>query len=170
MGLVERCLVLLLVWFGAAFAGEEEEGRSSKGEEKRGINQAMYEMRRPGFLYTRNTGRCTPQYWSSGREMWPSSVPEQSAVYRVFGSRMLERYERGMTLFEAIQKNDDIGGGTAFTKLIKQSSAALLNAYTRPGFRFASWEVKTLLLEALISEEAAASQAEHFTQANSLCS
>lgn len=61
MGLVEQCLVLWLVWFGAALAGEEE-GRSSKEEEERGINQAMYEMRRPGFLYTRNTGRCTPQY------------------------------------------------------------------------------------------------------------
>ncbi|KAJ0967582.1 hypothetical protein J5N97_024499 [Dioscorea zingiberensis] len=168
MRFVEQCLFFWLVWFGVALAAAEV-GSSSTEEERRGSHQVMSEMRVPGYLYTRTGGRCTPQYWSSGRETWPSTVPEESAIYKVFGSRVLERYEPGMTLLEAIQKNDDIGG-TVFTKLIKHSSAALLNAYARPGYRFAAWEVKTLLLEALVSEDAAAAQAEHFAQANSLCS
>ncbi|ONK61579.1 uncharacterized protein A4U43_C08F31440 [Asparagus officinalis] len=48
--------------------------------------------------------------------------------------------------------NDDICW-SAFSKLLKQSSLALLNAYTRPGFPYGAWEVKSLLLEALISDD-----------------
>ncbi|KAG8082679.1 hypothetical protein GUJ93_ZPchr0014g46694 [Zizania palustris] len=48
------------------------------------------------------------------------------------------------------------GGGA---KLVKQGSVTLLNAYARRGFPFDSWEVKALLLEALVSE-----QAERFEQ------
>ena len=82
---------------------------------------------------------------------------------------MLERYEAGLTMWEATQRNDDVGGGSAFSKLVKQSSVALLNAYTRPGFPYGAWEVKTLLLEALVSEDAAASQARSFELANQAC-
>lgn len=82
---------------------------------------------------------------------------------------MLERYEPTLTLLEAIRRNDDVGG-SAYAKLVRQGSTALLNAYKRPGFPYDSWEVKTLLLEALVSDEAAASQAEHFEQANQVCS
>jgi len=72
-------------------------------------------------------------------------------------------------MWEATQRNDDVGGGSAFSKLVKQSSVALLNAYTRPGFPYGAWEVKTLLLEALVSEDAAASQARSFELANQAC-
>ena len=95
-------------------------------------------------------------------------VPQESSVAKVFGSRVLERYEPGLTMWEATQRNDDVGG-SAFSKLVKQSSVALLNAYTRPGFPYGAWEVKTLLFEALISEDAAASQARSFELANQAC-
>ncbi|KAG6485487.1 hypothetical protein ZIOFF_054025 [Zingiber officinale] len=95
-------------------------------------------------------------------------VPLDSSVSEVFGSMLLERYEPGLTLLEATQRNDDIGGSVVF-KLVKQSSAALLNAYSRPGFPYTAWEIKSLVLEALISEAAAALQAEQFKQANEAC-
>lgn len=95
-------------------------------------------------------------------------VPQDSSVAKVFGSRLLERYEPGLTMLEAAQRNDDIGG-SVFSKLVKQSSAALLNAYTRPGFPYSAWEIKSSVLEALVSEEAAALQAEQFEQANAAC-
>lgn len=58
----------------------------------------------------------------------------------MFGSRVLERYEPGLTLFDATRRSDDVGG-SAFAKLVKHASAALLNAYARDGFPFDSWEV-----------------------------
>ncbi|KAL6651042.1 hypothetical protein ACP70R_009967 [Stipagrostis hirtigluma subsp. patula] len=122
----------------------------------------------PGYLYTRAVGRCTPQFWSSGAEPWPNIVPQEAAVAKVFGSRSVERYGPRLTLLEATMRTDDVGG-SAFVKLVKHGSAALLNAYTRRGFPLNSWEVKALLLEALVSEEAAAAQAERFEQANEAC-
>ena len=59
--------------------------------------------------------------------------------------------------------------GDSFSELAKQSSAALLNAYARKGFPFTPWEVKTLLLQALVSEEAAASQVSAFADVNHAC-
>ncbi|GJN02346.1 hypothetical protein PR202_ga19685 [Eleusine coracana subsp. coracana] len=123
----------------------------------------------PGYLYTRAVGRCTPQFWSSGAEPWPNIVPQEAAVAKVFGSRSMDRYGPRLTLLEATMRTDDVGGAP-FVKLVKEGSAALLNAYTRRGFPLDSWEVKALLLEALVSEEAAAVQAERFEQANESCS
>jgi len=108
------------------------------------------------------------RFWSSGAEPWPNIAPQDAAVSKVFGSRSVERYGPRLTLLEATMRTDDIGG-SAFVKLVKQGSAALLNAYTRRGFPFDSWEVKALLLEALVSEEAAAVQAERFELANQSC-
>ncbi|KAL0282380.1 UNVERIFIED_CONTAM: hypothetical protein Sangu_2953500 [Sesamum angustifolium] len=99
----------------------------------------------PGFLYTRTRGRCTPQYWSSRRE----------------------RYREDLTLLEAAARNDD--GKDAFARLVKQSTAALLNSYARKGYPYAAWEVKTLLIQALVSERAAAFQAQKFLEANENC-
>ncbi|KAK1283895.1 hypothetical protein QJS10_CPB21g00051 [Acorus calamus] len=68
------------------------------------------------------------RYWSDRREAWPKMVPQISSVAKVFGSRALERYEPTLTLWEATEKND---GSNAFSRLLKQSSAALLNAYAQ---------------------------------------
>ncbi|CAL9109386.1 unnamed protein product [Musa textilis] len=161
MGMLVLCMVAcyLLVDGGSGAAA------ASGGEE---VHGGTPDMRMPGYLYIRTTGRCTPQFWSSGREPWPNTVPHDSSVSKVFGSRLLERYEPGLTLLEATQRNDDIGS-SAFSKLVKQSSAALLNAYSRPGFPYSAWEIKSLVLEALVSESSAASQAEQFKQANEAC-
>ncbi|KAL6903694.1 hypothetical protein ACP4OV_004507 [Aristida adscensionis] len=152
---------------GAAAAAEEEGGRGPRlhtdGSRGAGAARAW-----PGYLYTRAVGRCTPQFWSSGAEPWPNIVPQEAAVSKVFGSRSVEKYGPRLTLLEATMRTDDVGG-SAFTKLVKQGSAALLNAYTRQGFPLNSWEVKALLLEALVSEDAAAVQAERFEQANEAC-
>nr|CAD1836175.1 unnamed protein product [Ananas comosus var. bracteatus] len=78
------------------------------------------------------------RFWSSGTEAWPNIVHQEAAVSKVFGSRMLERYEPSLTLLEAIRRNDDVGAAPT--------------------------------QKALVSDEAAASQAEHFEQANQVCS
>ncbi|KAG6481639.1 uncharacterized protein LOC122017158 [Zingiber officinale] len=157
-------LLPLAVFYLLGSAGLGVQATSSGRE---GLRLAT-DARMPGYLYVRPTGRCTPQFWSSGREPWPNMVPLDSSVSKVFGSMLLERYEPGLTLLEATQRNDDIGG-SVFFKLVKQSSAALLNAYSRPGFPYTAWEIKSLVLEALISDAAAALQAEQFKQANEAC-
>ncbi|XP_052170986.1 uncharacterized protein LOC127787139 [Diospyros lotus] len=126
---------------------------------------------RPGFLYIRTRGRCTPQYWSSRREAWPRMVPETATVSKVFGSRAFERYRPDLTLLEAAAevRNDESGAGDPFGRLVEQSTAALLNSYAREGFPYSAWEVKTLLIQALVSEQAAAAQAQRFFEANDGC-
>lgn len=109
------------------------------------------------------------RFWSSGAEPWPNIVPQEAAVWKVFGSRSIDKYGPRLTLLDATTRTDDVGGGRPFVKLVKHGSAALLNAYTRRGFPFDSWEVKALLLEALVSEDAAAAQAERFELANESC-
>ncbi|CAI9778562.1 unnamed protein product [Fraxinus pennsylvanica] len=123
--------------------------------------------RAPGFLYTRARGRCTPQYWSSRTESWPKMVPQMSTVSKVFGSRAFERYRYDLTLLEAAGRNDD--GDNVFARLVKESTAALLNSYARKGYPYAAWEVKTLVIQALVSKEAASVQAQKFSQANQNC-
>ncbi|KAI7730461.1 hypothetical protein M8C21_000931 [Ambrosia artemisiifolia] len=122
---------------------------------------------RPGFVYTRNRGRCTPQYWSSRREAWPRMIPEGSTVSKVFGSRAYERYRYDLTLFEATSRNDD--GENVFARLVKESTAALINSYTRAGYPYSAWEVKTAVIEGLVSDEAAAMLSRRFYDANRAC-
>ncbi|KNA21250.1 hypothetical protein SOVF_045260 [Spinacia oleracea] len=123
---------------------------------------------RPGFLFPVHRGRCTPQYWgSSKREEWPKMVPQRSTVSKVFGSRAIERFRSDLTLLEAATRNDDVEN--AYARVLKQSSAALLNSYSRLGFPYRAWEVKTLLLKGLISEKDAAQQAHILKMANEAC-
>ncbi|KAL1313432.1 hypothetical protein HN51_039997 [Arachis hypogaea] len=122
----------------------------------------------PGFVYTRTTGRCTPRYWSGKREAWPRMVPETSTVRKVFGSRVYERYRSDLTLVEATMRNDE--EDNPFGGLLKEGTAALLNSYAREGFPYRPWQVKTLLIQALVSQAAASSQANQFSLANHACS
>ncbi|KAK7245366.1 hypothetical protein RIF29_40206 [Crotalaria pallida] len=122
---------------------------------------------RPGFVYTRSRGRCTPQFWSGRREAWPRMVPETSTVSNVFGSRVYERYRSDLTLMEATARNDE--EKNPFGGLVKEGSAALLNSYAREGFPYKPWQVKTLVIQALVSEATAASQAKQFSLANQAC-
>ncbi|XP_030451766.2 uncharacterized protein LOC115673673 [Syzygium oleosum] len=124
--------------------------------------------RKLGFFYTRTRGRCTPQYWSSGREKWPRMVPRKSTVSRAFGSRAIaELYGGDLTVWESTAGVVGVGG--AYGRLVKQASAALLNSYARKGFAYSAWEVKTLLIQALASPRAAADQADQFAVANEAC-
>ena len=107
------------------------------------------------------------RYWSSRTETWPKMVPQMSTVSNIFGSRAYERYRYDLTLLEAASRNDDLGN--AFARLVKQSTAALLNSYAREGYPYSAWEVKTLLIQALVSKEAAALQAQRFREANQAC-
>ncbi|KAL6502907.1 hypothetical protein OROHE_024075 [Orobanche hederae] len=108
-------------------------------------------------------------YWSSRVDSWPKMVPCKSAVSNVFGSRAFERYRENLTLLEATAARNDNVEEDAFGKLLKQSTAALLNSYARKGYPYAAWEVKTLVIQALVSEHAAASQARKFLKANENC-
>ncbi|XP_060197679.1 uncharacterized protein LOC132626723 [Lycium barbarum] len=122
---------------------------------------------RPGFVYTRNTGRCTPQYWSSRRESWPKMVPLTSTVSKIFGSRAYERYRYDLTLLEAAARNDDMDN--IFARLVKQSTAALLNSYARKNYPYSAWEVKTMLIQALVSDKSAAILAQQLSEVNEAC-
>lgn len=107
------------------------------------------------------------RYWGSRKEAWPRMVPQTSTVAKVFGSRASERFRSDMTLLEATAQDESVEN--VFHGLLKQTSAALINSYARKGFPYSAWEVKTLLIQALVSEEAAALQAEHFSIANEAC-
>uniref|UniRef100_A0A803PGN0 Uncharacterized protein n=2 Tax=Cannabis sativa TaxID=3483 RepID=A0A803PGN0_CANSA len=93
-------------------------------------------------------------------------VPQTSTVSKVFGSRARERFRSDLTLIEATVRNDR---GDSYRGLLKQATAALLNSYSRKGFPYTSWAVKTLLIKALVSDDAAALQAQHFYIANEAC-
>ncbi|XP_039043398.1 uncharacterized protein LOC120182496 [Hibiscus syriacus] len=111
-------------------------------------------------------GRCTPQFWSSRREAWPRKVPRGSMVRNLFGSRASERYGSDMILMEsrAVTKEGDV-----FNELLKQASAALHNSYARKGFPYTAWEVKTLMIQGLVTEGAAARLTKRFSVANDAC-
>lgn len=100
-------------------------------------------------------------------EAWPRMVPEMSTVSKVFGSMAYERYRYDLTLVEAASRNDD--GDNVFARLLKESTAALLNSYARKGYPFTAWQVKTRLIQALVSKQAAAQQAQSFANANQAC-
>lgn len=107
-------------------------------------------------------------YWSSIGEQWPRMVPPASTVWKAFGSRALEqRYGSGLTLLESTAGRS--GEGDSFSVLLKQGIAALLNSYARKGYPYRAWEVKSLVIEATVSEEAAAAQARLFAIANEAC-
>ncbi|KAJ9564961.1 hypothetical protein OSB04_000927 [Centaurea solstitialis] len=106
-------------------------------------------------------------YWSSRREAWPRMIPEGSTVSKVFGSRAYERYRYDLTLLEATERNDD--GDNVFARLVKESTAALINSYTRKAYPYSAWEVKTAVIQGLVSGEAAAVQARRFYDANRAC-
>lgn len=107
------------------------------------------------------------RFWSGRREAWPRMVPETSTVSNVFGSRVYERYRLDLTLVEATARND--GEENPFGGLVKEGTAALLNSYARKSFPYKPWQVKTLVIQALVSEAAAASQAKRFSLANQAC-
>ncbi|KAH9626891.1 hypothetical protein KSS87_002291 [Heliosperma pusillum] len=121
----------------------------------------------PGYVFTRHRGHCTPQYWGSRREEWPRTVPQKSTVSKVFGSRAIERFRSDLTLLEAATRNDDVEN--AYVRLLKQSTAALLNCYTRVGYSYKAWEVKSLFLLGLVSETDAVHQAHLLQLANDAC-
>lgn len=150
----------------------------------RGTRDAMMG---PGFAYTRTTPasttnmpthhqtvknatagkvKCTAQYWSEGKESWPRMLPVMSTVAKVLGSGALEGYGHSeLTVLDAMKMEERDG----YSSLLKQSSTALVNAYSREGFPYAPWRVKTLFIESLVSQQAAAAQAARFRSANEAC-
>lgn len=94
-------------------------------------------------------------------------VPQMSTVSNVFGSRAFERFRYDLTLLEAASRSDDLGN--AFARLVKESTAALLNSYAREGYPYSAWEIKTVVIQGLVSQQAAALQAQRFRDANQAC-
>ncbi|KAE8681216.1 legumin A-like isoform 1 [Hibiscus syriacus] len=105
-------------------------------------------------------------FWSSMREAWPRMVPQGLTVWKMFGSRATERYRSDMKLLEwrAVDEEGDV-----FSELVKQASAALLNSYARKGLPYTAWEVKTLMIQGLVSKGAAARLTKRFSVANDAC-
>lgn len=95
-------------------------------------------------------------------------IPQGSSVSKVFGSRAYERYRYDLTLLEATSRNDD--RENVFAKLVKESTAALINSYSRKGFPYSAWEVKTAVIEGMVSGENAKVLAKRFYDANRACS
>lgn len=162
--------------------------RSMDRRWRRGTRDAMMA---PGFAYTRTTlktpasttnmathhhtikntttakVKCTAQYWSEGKETWPRMLPVGSTVAKLLGSGALEAYGHSeLTVLDAMRMEERDG----YSSLLKQSSAALVNAYSREGFPYSPWRVKTLFIESLVSQQAAAAQAAKFRSANEACS
>lgn len=93
-------------------------------------------------------------------------VPQTSTVRKVFGSGVSDRYRLDLTLLESTARNEE---DNAFGRLVKQASAALLNSYARQGFPYSPWQVKTMVIESLVSEEAAANLAQRLFIVNRDC-
>lgn len=93
-------------------------------------------------------------------------VPETSTVSNVFGSRLQERYRSDLTVLEWTARNDE---ENALVWLVKEGSAALLNSYARKGYPYSPWQVKTLVIQGLVSQNAAILQARKFSIANRDC-
>lgn len=93
-------------------------------------------------------------------------IPPESTVSKVFGSRASERYRHDLTLLESMA---GLGAGDTFGRLLMQGTAALLNSYSRMGFPYTAWEVKTLLIQGMVSRNAALRQARRFAMANEAC-
>ena len=94
-------------------------------------------------------------------------IPQGSSVSKVFGSRAYERYRYDLTLLEATSRNDD--GENVYARLVKESTAALINSYSRKGYPYSAWEVKTAVIQGIVSDQAAAVQAQRFYDANRAC-
>lgn len=121
-----------------------------------------------GFFYTRARGSCTAEYWSRVGEHWPRMVPPASTVSKVLGSRVLDqRFRSDLTLLESMA--GDSSKRDAFAKMLKQGIAALLNSYSRGGYPYRSWEVKSMMIEAMVSKEAAAALSRRLAAANEAC-
>lgn len=119
---------------------------------------------------TKNTAgakvKCTAQYWIEGKETWPRMLPVVSTVAKVLGSGALEAYGHSeLTVLDAMRIEERDG----YSSLLKQSSTALVNAYSRVGFPYQPWRVKTLFIQSLVSQQAAAAQAAQFRSANEAC-
>lgn len=100
--------------------------------------------------------------------MWPSTVIPDSAVSSVFGSGASELYgSSSLTLLESTAGDAD--GQDEFGRLLRQGTASLLNSYARVGFPYTAWEVKTLLIQGMVSRQAAEVQARRFAVANEAC-
>lgn len=147
-------------------------------------------MTGPGFAYTRTTlktpasntniathhdkikhtggakVKCTAQYWIEGKETWPRMLPIVSTVGKVLGSGAFEAYGHPeLTVLDAMRMEEHDG----YSSLLKQTSTALVNAYSREGFPYQPWRVKTLFIQSLVSQQAAAAQAAQFRSANEAC-
>ena len=94
-------------------------------------------------------------------------IPQGSTVSKVYGAQAYERYRYDLTLLEATERNDE--NDNVFAKLVKESTAALINSYSRKGYPYTAWEVKTAVIQGMVSSETAAGIAQRFYDANRNC-
>eukprot|EP01018_Ginkgo_biloba_P007242 Gb_31241 [translate_table: standard] len=83
---------------------------------------------------------CTAEYWHSRKEKWPTMVPILSTMAKVFGSLEMEAYGPQLTLLDVMVMEESSG----YASLLKRSSTALVNSYTREGFPYSAWRVKAV--------------------------
>ncbi|KAJ7541575.1 hypothetical protein O6H91_10G065700 [Diphasiastrum complanatum] len=105
---------------------------------------------------------CSSDYWVAHTDYWPDIISIFSTVSQIFGEIAFNIFGGQATLLSGLHsQNTD-----AYSSLLKQSSAALLNSYTRPRFQYSPQAVKQQFNAALVSREAAAVQAVKFQNAN----
>ncbi|GLJ36167.1 hypothetical protein SUGI_0725660 [Cryptomeria japonica] len=118
----------------------------------------------PNFPFPTHSipGHGTCDFWSSNFGSWPNFLSTMSTIGSIFGKPASSMYPSSMTLLQALQNTKT----DAYSTLVKQASASLLNSYTHKNFGYSPEEVKSLFAAALTSPQAAAAQASQFARAN----
>lgn len=109
---------------------------------------------------------CPSSYWAGHLEEWPAPLKVSTFVSRAFAGAIvkknLEIIYGTTTLFQGLLDTRD----DPYSKLLRHSVAALLNARAMPAFPLRPAEVAALFNSALASKAAAAAQAQKFENEN----
>ncbi|KAH9300782.1 hypothetical protein KI387_012365, partial [Taxus chinensis] len=105
-------------------------------------------------------GSC--DFWSSNFGSWPDILSTMSTIASIFGKPASSMFPSSMTLLQALQNSKS----DAYSSLLKQASASMLNAFAYNNFEFSPEDVKAKFGAALTSPRAAAAQASEFARAN----
>ncbi|BFI34228.1 hypothetical protein AXG93_1862s1240 [Marchantia polymorpha subsp. ruderalis] len=106
-------------------------------------------------------GGCPTQYWISNTHSWPTFFNVKSTIGDAFGTPAAKVYGETTILQALLDTHDD-----GYHSLGRNGCTAILNAYSRPQYKFSHQMVIENFNAALVSNKAAARQAAMFDEAN----
>ncbi|XP_024520123.1 putative lysozyme-like protein [Selaginella moellendorffii] len=116
-----------------------------------------------GFGGLGGGGGCSSNYWAQHPNSWPNLLTIYTTVTQVLGQVAYTIFGGPTTLLGALQNQST----DAYSSLLREATAALLNSYSRPGFQYSPSAIRTAFQSSLHSQRSAAYQAALFRHANS---